>query len=72
MDTVAVSRRDNGLVGSIATGWVAAMIIMTVSLFYVTSHAFESLSYVFWFFSGLIAAKRMQLTQSISPQGGSA
>jgi hypothetical protein len=60
-DAIYVFRRDPGLLGALAPGYVGAWVTTTVGLIYVTVHTFESLSYMFWFFSGLLAARRMHL-----------
>jgi hypothetical protein len=65
-DSVAVARSDSGLVGSIAVGWIGAVVIMGMSTFYTDIHLFASLSYLFWYFSGIIAARRMQLAVEVS------
>jgi hypothetical protein len=60
-DSLFVARMDPGLMGAIAAAWagVAAMTVMCMP--YKTSYVFPSLSFLFWYFSGLVAARRMQL-----------
>jgi hypothetical protein len=60
-DAVAVARNDQGLRGSIAIGWTGVIAVMAIATFYKTIHTFESLSYLFWYFSGLVAARHMRL-----------
>jgi hypothetical protein len=60
-DSVAVARRDEGLQGALATGWAGVVAVMLVATFYTTTHTFNSLAYLFWYFSGIVAARRMQL-----------
>jgi hypothetical protein len=36
-------------------------VILAVATAYKTTYTFESLSYLFWYFSGVIAARPMQL-----------
>jgi hypothetical protein len=60
-DALYLMNRDQGLVGVLALGWIGTSIIMGAGLFYITLHTSESLSYMFWFFSGMIAAKRTRL-----------
>jgi hypothetical protein len=60
-DAVAVARREEGPLGSIAMGWSGIVVVMTISTFYMPTHFFNSLSYLYWYFSGTIAAKREQL-----------
>jgi hypothetical protein len=56
-DAVTVSR-EPGLLGAIALGWIATTLLMCISLAYSVVHMYESVSYLFWYFSGLIAAHR--------------
>jgi hypothetical protein len=60
-DAMAVAAQDTGLMGSIALGWVGVTAVIAVATFYKGITGFESLSYLFWYFSGLIAAMRMRL-----------
>ena len=59
-DSFAVAR-DDGLVGAIAIGWTGVTALMCISLIYTNTHIFDSLSYTFWYFSGMIAAQRVKL-----------
>jgi hypothetical protein len=65
-DSIAVARSDPGLVGAIAVGWIGAVVVITMATFYTAIHVFASLSYLFWYFSGIIAARRMQLAVEVS------
>jgi hypothetical protein len=60
-DALFVARRDDGLVGALALGFVGALVVVTISLFYITIHTAESLSYLFWFYAGVIAARRERI-----------
>lgn len=60
-DALFVSRNDDGLIGTLALGSVGSLVVVTAGLFYITIHVFESLSYLFWFFSGVIAARRERM-----------
>jgi hypothetical protein len=64
-DTVFVARNDHELKGSIAIGWAGVVAVIAFATFYKTIHTFESLSYLFWYFSGLVAARRIQLASDI-------
>jgi O-antigen ligase len=59
-DAIAVARRRQGLASTLAAGWVGVTVVMTISIAYkdITGHA--SLSFVFWYLSGVIAAERMR------------
>jgi hypothetical protein len=65
-DAVFVAAHDVGIKGSIALGWVGVTAVMAVATFYKQTLGFESLSYLFWYFSGLIAGAAMQVTGSAS------
>jgi hypothetical protein len=60
-DAVFVARHDTSIIGALALGWLGIMVVMVIATFYKTLHAFESLSYLFWYFAGVIAAQRMRL-----------
>jgi hypothetical protein len=66
-DALFVWRRDSGLLGAMAPGYVGAWITITVGLGYLTIHTFESLAYMFWFFTGLFAARRKHLESDSAP-----
>ncbi|HEY6454258.1 MAG TPA: hypothetical protein VIY90_03145 [Steroidobacteraceae bacterium] len=66
-DALYVSHRDSGLLGALAPGYVGAWLTITVGLLYLTIHTFESLSFMFWFFSGLLAARRKHLEDDSAP-----
>jgi hypothetical protein len=60
-DTLAVAKTDTGLTGAIAAGWIGVAAIMPVATFYTPIHTYASVSYLFWYFSGIVTARRMQL-----------
>jgi hypothetical protein len=60
-DSLAVARSDDSLTGSIALGWSGVALLVAVATPYKAMHVYESLSYLFWYFSGLVAARRMRL-----------
>ena len=49
-----------------AVGWIGVVVVITLATFYSAIHLFASLSYMFWYFSGIIAARRMQLAAEVS------
>jgi hypothetical protein len=61
-DARRVAQRHEGLVGAIAVGWTGVTVIMGVALFYKDLVPVTSLSFLFWYFSGLIAAERVRET----------
>jgi hypothetical protein len=68
-DSFAVMKMDTELIGSLAAGWVGVVVIMGLATFYNVIHAHVSLSYPYWYFSGMIAARRGQLllARSLAP-----
>jgi hypothetical protein len=60
-DAFALAHQGPKLISGLATGWTAVALIMLISLFYETIHLGESLSYFFWYFSGVLAAQRARL-----------
>jgi hypothetical protein len=60
-DAIFVARHDDGLVGSLALGSVGSVVIVTAGLFYIALHTNESLTYLFWFVGGLMAARRERI-----------
>jgi hypothetical protein len=61
-DTLAVARNDkNTLFGALAVGWAAVVPIFALDIFYTNFHEFASVTYLYWYFSGLICARRMAL-----------
>jgi hypothetical protein len=50
-------RVDNGFVGTFAVGWAVVVIIIVLTLPYRQIMVFNVLGFLFWYFSGYIAAK---------------
>lgn len=64
-DCIALARKK-GFYGALAAGWTGAVIVMTISMFYTQTHIFPVLSFLFWYFSGLISAERMREALKVS------
>jgi hypothetical protein len=64
-DALRVARSADGLTGALALGYTGAWIAVTLGLVYLTIHTFESISFVFWFFSGVLVARRRELVISM-------
>jgi hypothetical protein len=60
-DSLSVATHDRTIVGAVALGWLGVTLVMAVATFYKSLHYFESLSYLFWYFSGLVAAQSVRL-----------
>jgi hypothetical protein len=61
LDSIAVASRDGSLLGALALAWVGVTAVIAVATFYKNIVGFESLSYLFWYVSGLITARRTRL-----------
>ena len=69
-DCRAVAARDAGLIGSLAAGFAGVAAIMAIALFYKDIVSHVSLSFLFWYLTGLIAASRMRLSRLQLPEAG--
>jgi len=63
-DSRRVADADPGTIGTIALGWTGVTVVMLFGTFYVNLAQSEALAYLFWFFSGLIAAQRVRLASA--------
>jgi hypothetical protein len=66
-DAFVVAMRDDTIVGAVALGWVGVTLVMMVATFYKSLHLIESLTYLYAYFSGLVAAQRMRLALVARP-----
>lgn len=62
-DALYVARHDRGLVGAIGVGWTGVTAVIALATLYANTQVFESLSFLFWYFAGLVCARRAQLMQ---------
>jgi hypothetical protein len=69
-DAFVLAMQDSSINGALALGWLGTTAVISVATFYKTMHYFESLSYLFWYFSGLVAARRMRLALDAPPLVG--
>jgi hypothetical protein len=60
-DTLVVARRDDTLIGGLAAGWIGVVAIFAIDVGYTIFHEFTSVTYLYWYFSGLICARCMTL-----------
>jgi hypothetical protein len=60
-DTLTVLRRDDSLVGALAAGWSGVVVIFAIDVFYTNFHEFTCVTYLYWYFSGLICARCVAL-----------
>jgi cell division protein FtsW (lipid II flippase) len=63
-DSLTVASASNDTKGVLALAWVGITTVIAIGSFYKNLILFESLGYLFWFYSGLIAAERMRLARS--------
>jgi hypothetical protein len=59
-DSLAVARQNREIQGALAAGWAAVTIIVMICVPYTELIAMTSVSYLFWYLSGLVAATRMR------------
>lgn len=59
-DSLWLARRRQDLLGAIAAGWTGVVVIMAVAMSYTQLMTQTSLSFLFWYLSGLLAAERMR------------
>jgi hypothetical protein len=60
-DARIVARQHEGLLGAVAAGWAGVTVIMFAALFYKDIVNHTSLSFLFWYLSGLLAAERVRV-----------
>jgi hypothetical protein len=65
-------RSDDGLTGCLALGWVAIPIMLGLSFFYKNIFHLKVIAYLFWYISGLIAARRANFIATGSDNKASA
>jgi hypothetical protein len=70
-DAIAL-RSDSGLTGCLALGWVAVPIILGLSFFYKNIFHVKAIAYLFWYISGLVAARRASFIGTASGNNASA
>jgi hypothetical protein len=60
-DCRRMARAGPTLVAGFAAGWAGVVTLMTVAMVYSLPEAYPAISFLFWYFSGLIAAERMRV-----------
>jgi O-antigen ligase len=63
IDSVAVARHDKGLTAALAAGWTGVIAVFMLATFYNSFHYFTSLTFLYWYLSGVICARRMSLAR---------
>ena len=59
-DACRLAHSDTGLIGALGAGWTGVTVVIAVSIVYKDLTVFTSLSFVFWYISGLVAAARIR------------
>ncbi|MFO1378443.1 MAG: hypothetical protein U1F14_15715 [Steroidobacteraceae bacterium] len=59
-DARSVAAGGSGLLSAVAMGWCGVVALVTVGYFYKSLIVYDSMTTLFWYFSGLIAAERMR------------
>ncbi len=60
-DSRIVARKGTGLKGVLGSAWLVVMVIIVIATFYSDIVTVQSISGLFWFYSGVIAAERMRI-----------
>jgi hypothetical protein len=68
-DSIAVARYAPGISGALAAGWTGVVAIFFLGMIYNVFYQFPSVIYLFWYFTGVISARRvaMNLRPTASP-----
>jgi hypothetical protein len=62
-DTVVVAREDQSLFGGLAAGWTGVIAVFGLGIAYTLVHQFTSMTYLYWYFAGIICARRAWLAR---------
>jgi hypothetical protein len=60
-DTLYVAHRDSTLTGALAAGWIGVVAVFLIAAFYTVFQYFTSITYLYWYFSGVICARAMSM-----------
>jgi hypothetical protein len=60
-DSLAVARHDDTLTGALAAGWIGVVGVFVLATFYTAFQYFTSVTYLYWYFSGVVCARAMAL-----------
>jgi hypothetical protein len=63
-DSLAVAHTRSGLMSSVAAGWAGVTVLIGIAMFYKDLIVHISMSCLFWYFSGLVAASRMRSVEA--------
>jgi hypothetical protein len=65
-DATMVARQRYSIQGALAAGWMAVTGVVVACMFYIDTIVVTSLSFLFWYFSGVIAAARMSSSATLA------
>lgn len=65
-DCVALAQRSNGFYSGLAAGWAGVIAVISIVMFYSRTDVSPAVSYLFWYFSGIIAAERMRIAIAVN------
>ena len=70
-DSLAVARQDRGLPGALAIGWTGTTAVIVLCFPYTELITMPVTSFLYWYFSGIVAASRMRgvLSAAAPPPG---
>jgi hypothetical protein len=63
-DSIFLAHMDTSAFGALAVGWTGVSLTVFCGLMYSSSISSVAISYLYWYFSGVIAARRMQIMSS--------
>jgi hypothetical protein len=63
------ARSANGLAGALAVGWSGIAMLMVICTVYKNTIMSTAISYLFWFYSGVVAATAMRVRRSSTAYG---
>jgi hypothetical protein len=63
-DSFVVAQNSKDTKGMLALGWTGVTAIMTIGIVYKEYAPFDSISFLFWFYAGLIAAERVRIART--------
>lgn len=69
-DSLVVARNDDGLIGAVAAGWTGVVSMVVLAAFYTDFHYFTSVTFLYWYISGIICARRMSMARETAAAYG--
>jgi len=63
-DTLVVAHEDDSLAGALAAGFTGVVAVFALGVAYTILHQFTSMTYLYWYFAGIICARRAWLARA--------